>query len=92
MVGGVTEVMGMNFEIAGTLFNNIFIIAKNLGKESGFGAIDLVRLNSEKGVILCRTFYIKGEQFSVVLVIEKKSNITLAKLKLEKITDLLKSK
>jgi hypothetical protein len=87
MVGGVTEVLGMNFEIAGTLFNNIYIIAENMSKEAGYGSIDLVQLNSNKGVILCKTVLIKKKSRSIILVVEKGSNITLTKLKLAKIAE-----
>ena len=85
MLGGVTEVLELNFQIAGTLFNNISIIAANLSREAGFGLIDLIQMNSEKGVILCKTFSVGAGSLSMVLVIEKNANITLAKHHLEKV-------
>lgn len=85
MLGGVTEVLGMSFEVAGTLFNNVFILAKNLSIESGFGDLFMLQLNSEKGIVLSKSFTSKQKTLTVVLVIKNNSSANLAKIELDRI-------
>jgi roadblock/LC7 domain-containing protein len=90
MLGGVTEVSGVNFEIAGELFHDVLLIADNRAKEAGFGNADLLQVNTERGIIFGKCFNEGGVHFHAVLVIDKDANVAMAKLLLQKFMESLK--
>ncbi len=91
MLGGITEVMGINFEIAGTLFHDSFLITNNNSQEAGFGKVEMFHLYTEKGIIVGKCFNEEGIHFHTILVVEPTANLGMAKLLLSKAIDDLKS-
>ncbi len=84
MLGGVTHVAGINFEIAGSLFNDLFLITQNQSKEAGFGTTDTILLYTEKGIIVGQCFCDKDIQFHTIVSLKSNGNIAMAKLLLSK--------
>jgi roadblock/LC7 domain-containing protein len=87
MLGGVTEIEGMNFEIAGSLFHDSYLITDNLSQEAGFGKVDMFQLNTEKGTVFGKCYKQDGKHFHVLMVMKAGANIAMANLKLKKVID-----
>ena len=84
MLGGVTNVAGINFEIAGSLFHDLFLISQNQTKEAGFGKTEIILLYTENGIILGQSFNEDGVHFHTILALQNDANIAMAKLLLNK--------
>jgi hypothetical protein len=92
MLGGVTEISGINFEIAGTLFHEALIIIDNRSKEVGFGGIEMMQVNTEKGIVLgkCYNDAEANIHYHTILVLENDANVAMARLILNKVVEELK--
>jgi len=90
MLGGVTQVAGINFEIAGQLFHDVFLIAENRSIEAGFGITDTIQVNSKKVIIFAKCFREGAIHFHTILVVDNDANIGMARLMLQKFSQALK--
>ena len=84
MLGGITEVAGINFEIAGSLFHDLFLITQNKSREAGFGAADTILLYTKNGIILGQCFRQKDVHFHTIIALDMNANVAMAKLLLNK--------
>lgn len=84
------EISGIHFETAGGMIHNMFLNAKKIAESSGFGNCDLLQIDTVMGLILAKCSHDGKIHFHTILVIKKDSNVALAKMKLKKVTDLLK--
>lgn len=84
MIGGVTEVARINFEIAGSLFHDLFLITQNQSREAGFGNTDTILLYTQNGIILGQSFDQKDIHFHTILALDIQANVAMAKLILNK--------
>lgn len=84
MLGGVTDVAGINFEIAGSLFHDLFLITQNKSREAGFGTTDIILLYTKNGIILGQCFDQEGFHFHTILALDNRANVAMAKLILNK--------
>lgn len=85
MIGGVTDVSGINFEIAGTLFHNAYLFMNNNSREAGFGYVDQFQVNTEIGVVLGKCVREKDLHFHTILVIKHSANLAMSRLLLNKL-------
>jgi len=90
MLAGVTEIEGINFEIASLLFHDTFLIVDNRSQESGFGKTDLLQINTEKGIVLIKCYRESLTHFHLVLVVKRSGNIAMARLMLDKAAEMIK--
>ena len=90
MLAGVTEVSGLNFEIAGSLFHDAFLILENKSKESGFGKVDMFRVNTEMGIVFLKCFREGNVHFHTIMVIKHDANVAVAELMLENALKVIK--
>jgi hypothetical protein len=90
MLGGVTEVAGISFEIAGSLFHDAFLIADNHSREAGFGRMDMVMANTEAGLVFAHCHRDDEVHFHIILVMANESNAAKARLTLTKVAASLK--
>ncbi|MCP5050746.1 MAG: hypothetical protein GY940_26520 [bacterium] len=74
MLGGVTEVSGVNFEIAGSLFHDLYLIADNHSKETGFGSMNMIRMDTATGIIFIKCYRDADMYFHTLLVVKHDSN------------------
>ena len=84
MLGGITEVTGINFEIAGSLFHDLFLITQNKSQEAGFGTTDTILLYTKNGIILGQCFNQQDIHFHTIIALDMKANVAMAKLLLNK--------
>jgi hypothetical protein len=84
MLGGVTEVARINFETAGSLFHDLFLITQNQSREAGFGNTDTILLYTNNGIILGQCFNQRDVHFHTILALETQANVAMAKLILNK--------
>lgn len=84
MLGGVTEVLGINFEIVSQLFHDAFLIIDNRSREGDFGEVDLMQLNTAKGIVLGKCFKEEGLHFHAILVVASGTDIDEARVILDK--------
>ncbi|MCK4765060.1 MAG: hypothetical protein KAW12_22875 [Candidatus Aminicenantes bacterium] len=84
MLGGVTDVAGINFEIAGSLFHDLFLITRNQTREAGFGETDIIMLYTKNGIIMGQSFDEEDVHFHTILALRNDANIAMAKLLLSK--------
>jgi len=87
---GSTEISGIHFEEAGSLVHDTLNNSKAMAKEVGFGKLDLIQLYSEMGIILAKCYNDGNTHFHTILVIKNDGNVAMAKLKLEKVVNLIK--
>lgn len=90
MLGGSTEVSGINFEIAGSLFHDAYLFMNNNSRESGFGKVEMFQAKTEKGIIICKCLEEEDINFHTMLVVQGSSNLGMARLMLEKVIKTLK--
>jgi roadblock/LC7 domain-containing protein len=90
MLGGVTEVSGLSFEIGGKLFHDAFLMLNNNSREAGFGRIDLMQVHTETALVLVNCCNDGKNHFHTILVMRTGGNVAAAKLKLEKVVEELK--
>lgn len=90
MLGGVTDISGVSFEIAGSLFHDAFLIVNNKSREANFGYVNLVQMDTETHTVLCKCFNEGEKHFHVILVVKKNSNIAISRLMLKKVFEELK--
>jgi hypothetical protein len=90
MLGGVTDVSGINFEIAGSLFHDTLLITDNRSKEAGFGGVNQMQVNTETGIFFMRCLRDEKMHFHTMLVVKKNTNIAMAKVMLNKVVEALK--
>jgi hypothetical protein len=90
MLGGVTDVSGINFEIAGSLFHDTLLITDNRSKEAGFGGVNQMQINTETGTIFIKCCRDEHMHFHTILVVKKNANVAMAKIILNKVVDSLK--
>ncbi|MCP4215310.1 MAG: hypothetical protein GY765_11680 [bacterium] len=84
MLGGVTDVSGINFEIAGSLFHDAFLMINNNSREAGFGYINMVQVNTEMGKVFAQCYKEADVHFHTILVIKNDANVARAKMMLNK--------
>jgi hypothetical protein len=90
MLGGVTEVSGMNFEIAGSLIHDAYLFTQNKSQEAGFGNAEMLQIETDRGIVLVKCFKENNRHFHTILVIQRDANVALAKVMMNKVTDVLK--
>ncbi|MCP4150647.1 MAG: hypothetical protein GY757_23070 [bacterium] len=90
MIGGVTEISGINFEIAGSLIHDALLFLNNNCREAGFGPVDLLQINARIGIVLAKCFQGDDTHFHTMMVLKHDSNVARAKLMLEKAAKALK--
>ena len=90
MLGGITEVSGINFEIAGARIHDAFVFMNNNTKESGFGKVEMLQAKTERGTILCRYLQEEDISFYTILVVQRDANLGMARLMLERVSNTLK--
>lgn len=90
MLGGVTDVAGVSFEIAGSLFHDAFLFADNHSVEAGFGRIDMVQANTEAGIVFGQCYKDAEVHFHIILVMVKDANVAKAKMTMMKVVASLK--
>ena len=91
MLRGTTEVSGVSFEIAGSLFHDSYLITDNLSKEAGFGSAGMLQVNTETGIVFAKCYRDENTHFHTILVIQNGSNVAMAKMTLSKVIEELKS-
>lgn len=84
MLAGVTEVSGINFEIAGKLFHDSFLITENRSVEGGFGAVGMVQVNAQMGTVFIKCLHEDDIHFHLITVVKPDSNIAMAKLLIDR--------
>lgn len=84
MLGGITEVAGINFEIAGSLFHDLFLITQNKSQEAGFGTTETILLYTKSGIILGQCFKQRDIHFHTIIALDTQANVAMAKLLLNK--------
>ena len=90
MLGGITEVSGVNFEIAGSLFHDAYLFMKDHSKESGFGKANMFRVDTEKGIVIGKCFEEGNIHFHTLLVIQPNTDMKKAISVLDKVIQSLK--
>lgn len=90
MLCGTTEVSGMSFEIAGSLFHDVYLITDNRSKEAGFGEADMIQVNTQTGIVFAKCYRDEYTHFHTILVVSNGSNIAMAKMLLSKVIEELK--
>lgn len=90
MLGGTTEVSGVNFEIAGELFHDAFLFVKVHSIESGFGKAKMFRVDTEKGIVIGKCFEEGNIHFHTILVIQSDTDMKKAISVLDKVIQSLK--
>ena len=90
MLGGMTEVSGVNFEIAGVLFHDAYLFMKDHSAESGFGKAKMFRVDTEKGIVIGKCFEEGEIHFHTLLVIEPNTDMKKAISVLDKVIQSLK--
>ena len=90
MLGGVTEVSGINFEIAGKLFHDGYVFMKDNSIESGFGKAKMFRVDTEKGIVIGKCFEEGETHFHTILVIQTDTDMKTAISVLDKVIQSLK--
>lgn len=90
MLGGVTEISGLSFEIGGKLFHDAFLMLNNNSREAGFGCINLLQVHTETAIVLVKCCLDSKNQFHTFLVIQTGGNVEMAKAVLEKVAVELK--
>jgi len=90
MLGGITEVSGVNFEIAGTLFHDAYLFLKDNSIESGFGKAKMFRVDTEKGIIIGKCFEEGKIHFHTILVIQTDTDMKTAISVLDNVIQALK--
>jgi roadblock/LC7 domain-containing protein len=83
MVAGVTEISGLNFEIAGSLFHDAFLIIENKSQESGFGKVGMLKANTEAGIVIFKCYNERNIHFHLIMVVRNDANVAVAELMLE---------
>lgn len=84
MLAGITDVAGIDFQVAGSLFHDLFLITQNKSKEAGFGTTDIILLYTENGIIIGRCFNQEDIHFHTILALDSQANIAMAKIVLNK--------
>lgn len=90
MLRGTTEVSGVSFEIAGSLFHDAYLITDNRSKEAGFGQAGMIQVNTETGIVFAKCYKDENTHFHTILVVSNGSNVAMAKMTLSKVIDELK--
>lgn len=90
MLAGMTEVSGVNFEIAGKLFHDAFLFTNNNSREAGFGRIDTLQVEAELGVVLAKCCSGGEDSFHTIVVVSNETNLAMAKMLLNKVAESLK--
>lgn len=89
MIGGVTDVSGISFEIAGTLFHNAYLFTNNNSREAGFGYVDQFQIDTEIGIVLGKRVREGDLHFHTILVVKRTANLAMSKFLLNKVCDLI---
>jgi len=90
MIEGSTEISGIHFETAGSMIHDLLLNAQKMAESSGFGKSDMIQVDTEMGMILCKCFNDGKKHFHTILVIKKDGNVAMAKINLKKVVELLK--
>lgn len=90
MLGGVTEIAGISFEIAGKLFHESFLITENRSRESGFGLIRMMQINADMGTVFIKCCREEDMHFHLITVVKSDSNFAMAKMLIDRALDALK--
>jgi predicted regulator of Ras-like GTPase activity (Roadblock/LC7/MglB family) len=91
MLEGTADISGIHFEEAGSLIHDTLKDAKDMVKQVGFGNLDMIQLYTEMGIIFAACYVDDKMHFHTILVIKNDGNIAMAKLKLKKSVEALKT-
>jgi roadblock/LC7 domain-containing protein len=91
MLRGTTEVSGVSFEIAGSLFHGAYLITDNRAKEAGFGEVSMLQVNTKTGIVFAKCYKDEESHFHTILVVKNGSNVAMAKMTLTKVIEELKT-
>jgi hypothetical protein len=86
MLGGVTEIAGVSFETAGSLFHDAFLFTRTISIEAGFGLTHSFQVNTETGIVFVKCYHEDEIHFHTILVVKHNTNIAMAKHMLTKVT------
>lgn len=89
MLEGVADISGVQFEEAGALIHDTLKDAKAMATEIGFGNLDLIQLYTQMGIIFAKCYNDGTRHFHTILVIKTDGNIAMARMKLNKVVELL---
>lgn len=91
LLEGVTDVSGIRFEEAGSLIHDSLNDSKKMAAEVGLGNLDMIQMYTDMGVIFANCYNDGTLHFHTVLIIKTDGNVAMAKLKLKKAVEALKS-
>ena len=91
MLEGVADVSGIHFETSGSQVHDTLLNAQKMSSEAGFGAADMIQIDTEMGIVFCKCFNDGDLHFHTVLVIKSDGNIAMAKMKMKKFVNEVKS-
>lgn len=91
MLEGTADISGIHFEEAGSLIHDTLKDAKDMAKQVGFGDLDMIQLYTQMGIILAICYIDDKLHFHTILVIKTDGNVAMAKMKLKKAVEALKS-
>jgi predicted regulator of Ras-like GTPase activity (Roadblock/LC7/MglB family) len=91
LLGGVTDVSGIKFEEAGSMIHDALSDSKKMTKEVGLGSLDMLQLYTQMGIIFAVCHDDGIQHFHTIMIIKSDGNVAMAKLKLKKAVEALKS-
>lgn len=91
MLEGTADISGIHFEEAGSLIHDTLKNAKETAKQVGFGGLEMIQLYTQMGIILAVCHADEKLHFHTILIIKPDGNVAMAKLKLKKAVEALKS-
>ena len=89
MLEGASDISGIKFEEAGALIHDTLKNSKAMSKEIGFGILDMIQLHTPAGIVFAKCCQERNLHFHTILVIKTDGNITMARLKLNQVVELL---
>ena len=91
MLEGEGKAAGLDMAAAGTLIHDTLLYTQNMSREAGFGEADMIQVDTGLGFIFCKCFDDGKRHFHTVLIIKRKGNVAMAKMKLIKTVEELVS-
>jgi roadblock/LC7 domain-containing protein len=86
---GASDISDIQFEEAGALIHDTLKNSKAMAKEIGFGNLDMIQLYTPVGIVFAKCHQEGNSHFHTILVIKTDGNITMARLKLNQVVELL---
>lgn len=90
ILGGSTELSGIQFEEAGLLCHDTLSNSKSMSIQVGFGNLDMIQLYSEMGIIFAKCYDDGKLHFHTILMIKNDGNVAIARLRLNSAVEALK--